>query len=330
MLIDDATIKVSAGNGGRGAVAFNKNAMSLGPTGGSGGDGGSVYVEGVSDLSALNQFRYKKDVRAENGQIGRDQFRDGHNGTDLILKVPVGTVIQIVSLDKTRDLATAREALKIGEKILIAKGGHGGKGNFLFRGPRNTSPVRFQEGLPGENFTIRLELKLIADIGLIGLPNAGKSSLLNELTKAQSKVANYPFTTLEPNLGVYYDLILADIPGLIEGASTGRGLGTKFLRHIERTKILFHLISAESENIAKDYKIIKKELAKYSKDLGEKKEYVFLSKSDTLPPKELKKKVVALKKVAKNISQISIYDWNSLEKVKKILEKIQSKKLVNQ
>ncbi|MEK7502888.1 MAG: GTPase ObgE [Patescibacteria group bacterium] len=327
MLIDDVTIKVFAGNGGRGAVDFNKNMMSLGPAGGSGGGGGNVYIEGVSDLSALNQFRYKKDVKAQDGERGRDQFRDGADGPDLILKVPVGTVIKIVSLDKARDLASAREVLKIGEKILIAKGGQGGKGNFLFRSPRNTSPQRFQKGLPGEYFTARLELKLIADVGLIGLPNAGKSSLLNELTRSQSKVANYPFTTLEPNLGVYFDLVLADIPGLIEGASAGRGLGIKFLRHVERTQILFHLISAESENTVKDYKIIKKELAKYSKELAKKSEYVFLSKSDMLQPKELKKKISAIKKIAKNATPISIYDWDSLEKVKKILQKIQSKKL---
>ena len=337
MLIDDVIIKISAGDGGRGAVAFNKNIMSLGPTGGSGGNGGSIYIEGVSDLSALSQFRYKKDIKAENGGQGRGQFRDGPNGKDLFLKVPVGTVIQIVLPQKTKGIPFTKEVLKVGERVLIAEGGHGGKGNFLFRGPKNTSPKQFQEGLPGERFTARMELKLIADVGLIGLPNAGKSSLLNELTASQSKVANYPFTTLEPNLGVYFDLILADIPGLIEGASAGRGLGIKFLKHIERTKILFHLVSAESKNPTKDYKIIKKELAKYNKELARKTEYVFLSKSDTLPKKELTKRVTALKKIAqpkasylggqaKNIFPISVYDWDSLEKVKALLSKIQSKK----
>ena len=318
MLIDDVTIKVSAGNGGKGAVAFNKNVMSLGPTGGSGGKGGSVYFEGVSDLTALDQFRYKKDVKARDGEDGKKQLNDGADGGDLILPVPVGTVVH--------QMQGGVEILRIGQRVLIARGGMGGKGNFHFRSSRNTTPTQFQEGRPGEQFTLRMELKLIADVGLIGLPNAGKSSLLNELTEAKSKVANYPFTTLEPNLGVYYDLILADIPGLIEGASEGKGLGVKFLRHIERTKILFHLISAESEHVVKDYRTIKKELKTYSKALGEKTEYIFLSKSDTVSSLELKKKITTLKKINPNILPISIYDWASLEKVKKILQKITSQK----
>ena len=196
----------------------------------------------------------------------------------------MGTIIQKIETGETKEI------LKIGERILVARGGRGGKGNFHFRSATNTSPKQFQEGSLGEHFAVRLELRLIADIGLIGLPNAGKSSLLNELTKAKSKVANYPFTTLEPNLGVYYELILADIPGLIEGASTGKGLGIGFLRHIERTKILFHLISAESENPVKDYKIIKKELETYNKNLTKKTEYVFLSKSDMVSSEEMKRK----------------------------------------
>ncbi|MEK7567030.1 MAG: GTPase ObgE [Patescibacteria group bacterium] len=320
MLTDEVIIKAEAGNGGKGAVAFNKNLMSLGPTGGSGGDGGSIYFEGISDLNALSQFRYKKDIRTNNGGNGKQQFNDGPDGDDLVLNVPVGAVIQKIETGQTAEI------LKIGERILIAKGGHGGKGNFHFRSPTNTAPRQFQEGLPGERFTLKLELKLIADIGLIGLPNAGKSSLLNELTRAKSRVANYPFTTLEPNLGVYYELILADIPGLIEGASAGKGLGTKFLRHIERTKILFHLISAESENPAKDYRTIKKELKIYNKELLKKPEYLFLSKTDAVPPKETKKKIATLKKINKKITPISVYDSDSLEKVKKILNAIKAKK----
>lgn len=318
MLIDDVTIKVSAGNGGRGAVAFNKNMMSLGPTGGSGGKGGSIYFEGVSDLNALSQFRYKKEIKAKDGAEGRAQFNDGADGSDIVLKVPVGTIIKKIEMNETV------EVLKIGERILIAKGGLGGKGNFHFRSSTNTSPKQFQEGLPGEKFTARLELKFIADVGLIGLPNAGKSSLLNEFTKAKSKVANYPFTTLEPNLGAYYELIIADIPGLIEGASIGKGLGIKFLRHIERVKTLFHLISAESSNILEDYKIIRNELGAYNKALLKKPEQLFLTKSDLATSKELKEKLLTLKKIDPRAIAISIYDLESIKKLEKILNGIKS------
>jgi len=317
MLIDEITIKVSAGAGGKGAVAFNKNVQSLGPAGGTGGNGGSIYFEGVSDLNALSQFRYKKNIEASDGGDGRGQFIDGKDGASLILKIPVGTVIKKMD-------GSVREILKTGEQILVAEGGHGGKGNFHFRSPRNTTPIRFQEGLQGEHFTLKLELKLIADVGFIGLPNVGKSSLLNELTEAKSKVANYAFTTLEPNLGSYYGLILADIPGLIEGANTGKGLGIKFLRHVERTRTLFHLISAESENLAKDYKTIKNELKLFNKELLKKPEYVFLTKSDMLLEKELKKKILQIKKLNKNVLAISIHDWESLDKVKKILNIIKN------
>ncbi|MDD5547755.1 MAG: GTPase ObgE [Candidatus Pacebacteria bacterium] len=320
MLIDDIKITVSAGHGGKGAVAFNKNVMSLGPAGGSGGDGGSIYCEGVADLGALRQFRYKKDLTATKGQDGRGQFVDGKDGEDLILKVPVGTVIH--NLETKID----QEITAIGERVVVAKGGHGGKGNFLFRSPRNTSPRRFQEGLAGEKFVLRMELKLIADVGLIGVPNSGKSSLINELTNAKSKVANYPFTTLEPHLGAYYELILADIPGIIAGASGGKGLGIKFLRHVERTKILFHLVSAESTSPVKEYKIIRKELGAYNKELLKKKEYLFLTKSDVLSAAALKKKKETLKKLNSNVMPISIYDFDSIEKVKKILNAIIKKK----
>jgi GTP-binding protein len=337
MLIDEVTIKIQAGNGGKGAVMFNKNLMSLGPTGGKGGNGGSIYFEGISNLSALQQFRNKKDIKAENGEDGKGQFRDGNKGEDLILKIPFGTVIQKFD-NATSQIIKTEEILKINERIFVAKGGYGGKGNFLFRSSRNTSPKKFQEGLPGEKFIVKLELKFIADVGIIGLPNAGKSSLLNELTKSKSKVANYPFTTLEPNLGVYYGLILADIPGLIEGASVGKGLGMKFLRHIERVKVIFHLISAESEDPANDYEIIRKELVAYSEELAEKIEYAFLSKSDIVIKEKVKEKLTILKKAIpasfvskkeganKNIQAISVYDWDSLEKVKEILNNIESEK----
>ena len=320
MLIDDIKIKVKAGHGGRGAVAFNKVMMSLGPTGANGGKGGSVYLEGVSDIGALSQFRGKKELKVEDGEDGKSQFRDGEDGKDIILKVPIGTLIH--NLSTGEDL----EIISIGQRLLIAKGGKGGKGNFKFRSSVNTSPTEFQEGLPGEEYELRLELKLIADVGFVGLPNVGKSSLLNELTNAQSKVANYPFTTLDPNLGVYYELILADIPGIIEGASENKGLGIKFLRHIDRTKTLFHFISAESLNPIKDYKIIRNELGAYNKKLLDKTEYIFLSKSDLLNNDETKKKLNQFKKVNKKVILISILDDKSIKKVEKILRKIIERK----
>ena len=320
MLIDDVEIRILAGHGGKGAVAFNTNLKSLGPVGGSGGKGGSVYCEGVSDLSALRRFRFKKEFSAEDGRDGRGQFRDGHGGNDLILKIPVGTVIH--------NLGTGSEinVEKSNERILLAKGGIGGKGNFQFRSSRNTSPKHAQPGMPGESFPFRLELKFIADIGFVGLPNVGKSSLLNALTNARSKVANYPFTTLEPNLGVYYELILADIPGLIEGSSSGRGLGMKFLRHIERTHILFHFISAESPNLLKDYRVIRKELGAWNSALLKKPERLFLTKSDVVTSKELDKKLSVLKKIDPRAISISVNDAESIKNVEKILNSIKDEK----
>ena len=212
------------------------------------------------------------------------------------------------------------------ERILVAKGGKGGRGNFHFRSSTNRSPRQFEQGESGESFAVRLELKLIADVGFIGLPNVGKSSLLNELTNAKSKVANYLFTTLEPNLGVYGDLVLADIPGLIEGASGGKGLGTKFLRHIERTRILFHIISAESGTPVKDYRSIRRELGAHNKELLEKKEYIFLGKSDMISASDLKKKITALKKAHSFVGAFSIHDFESIEKIKEILKKLMKEK----
>jgi GTP-binding protein len=316
MIIDDVSIKIKAGNGGKGAVAFNKNMTQYGPVGGSGGDGGNIYAQGVSDLGALKQFKTKKKIISENGQDGRGQYIDGRTGYDTMIKVPIGTVIH--NLNTNQDL----DVTQINEKVLIAKGGHGGRGNFHFRSSTNTSPKEFEYGTPGQEFEIRLELKMIADIGLLGFPNAGKSSLINELTKANSKVANYPFTTLEPHLGVYYDLIIADIPGIIEGASSNKGLGFKFLKHIERTEILFHLIASDSKDIVKEYQIIRNELEKYSEKLATKKEYILLTKTDLIDEKEIKEKIKLLSKFNKNIIPLSIYDFDKIEKLKEILNQI--------
>jgi GTP-binding protein len=313
MIIDDVIITVSAGNGGDGIVRFNKTKMSLGPTGGSGGNGGSVFLQGVSDLTALKQFRFKKDLKADNGETGKNQLHDGANAKDLVLLVPVGTIA------KNTTSGQLFEITKIGETLLIAKGGRGGKGNFLFRSATNTTPMEAGKGKLGESFTMHLELKMIADVGFIGLPNVGKSSLLNELTRASAKVANYPFTTLEPNLGVYYELILADIPGLIEGASLGKGLGIKFLKHIERTKVLFHLIATDSQDPVADYTTVRKELEIYNPLLLEKPEYLFLSRSDVASDQGIKVIQQSFKKIHKEIVPISIIDQETIKSVKKIL-----------
>lgn len=323
MIIDDVTITVTAGKGGDGVVRFNKTKMSLGPTGASGGNGGDVFLQGVSDLTALKQFRFKKVIEADNGQVGQNQLHDGANAKHTTLLVPVGTISRNLDSGKTFEIT------QIGQLELIAKGGRGGKGNFHYRSATNTTPMEAGKGKMGESFTMRLELKMIADVGFIGLPNVGKSSLLNELTRASAKVANYPFTTLEPNLGVYYELILADIPGLIEGASIGKGLGIKFLKHVERTRVLFHLISAESEKPVGDYKTVRTELESYNPLLLQKPEYLFLSKSDAATPDEIKKIKAEFKKIGKEIEEISIIDTESLETVKKILDNIIKEKTIN-
>ena len=313
MIIDDVKITVIAGHGGNGLATFSKTKKTFGPTGGSGGNGGSIFVEAVSDLGALRQFRYKKVCQAKDGQNGKSQLNDGNNADDLILFAPIGTIAHVSGNGKVIEIT------KIGQRELIAKGGKGGKGNYLFRSATNTSPRQHEPGKPGESFEIQMELKMIADVGFIGLPNVGKSSLLNELTNANIKVANYPFTTLEPNLGVYYDLILADIPGLIEGASEDKGLGTKFLRHIERAKTLFHFISADSADPMLDYKTVRNELQTYNPLLSEKPEYIFISKSDVVSKDIIEKIKNDLKKVKKEAATISIIDSESLNAVKNML-----------
>jgi GTP-binding protein len=311
MLIDEVLITIEAGRGGQGRVAFNKTLMSLGPTGGKGGKGGDVYFQGVSDLSALKRFRFKKEFKAENGKNGQGQFCDGADGQDLILLVPKGTMIQ--DLEKGKVF----EVTEVNEKILVAQGGQGGQGNFYFKSSTNTSPKEFEYGQPGESLEVRLELKLIADIGLIGLPNVGKTSLLNRLTNSQGKVADYSFTTLEPNLGDYYGLILADIPGLIQGAATGKGLGIKFLKHIERTETLFHLIAADSKDPAKDYQTVRNELKEYNEKLLEKKEIILVSKKDLVSLKEIE---LIRKKIKKEVLFFSIHDSESIKEIEKLLK----------
>jgi GTP-binding protein len=314
VLVDEIEIIVKAGDGGNGLLAFRWNKPpKSGPEGGEGGNGGNVYAEGVSDIAALGKYRFQKMFIAENGQKGLSQKGIGRWGQDLVLKLPVGSVITVKGFKQPM-----AEIIKVGERILLARSGEGGHGNWRFRATR---PNYAENGKPGQEKHLKIELRLIADIGLIGLANAGKSSLLNELTRASAKVANYPFTTLEPNLGVMGDYILADLPGLIEGAAAGKGLGHKFLRHVQRTRVLVHCLSAESENLKKDYDIIRSELGKFNEELLAKQEVLVLTKSDLLSEKGKKGKLKILKKLNPKVLIISVHDLESLHAFQTLLTK---------
>jgi len=314
MLVDEVEITIKAGNGGNGKVGFRRSKFVPrgGPSGGDGGRGGDIYVEGVSDIGALYRFRYQKHFAAENGDGGDLRKKSGKDADDLTLKVPVGSIIYA-----RNGKEETFEIIKEGQIICLAKGGKGGRGNWRYRTSTNQTPMYAQTGFPGEEKHLKIELRLIADVGLIGLPNAGKTSFLNELTNASAKVANYPFTTLEPNLGVMGNLILADIPGLVEGAAEGKGLGHKFLRHIQRTKVLAHCISADSLDLKKDYEIVHSELKKFNEELLDKKEILVLTKTDLINQTEKKEKLAILKKINKNSLAVSIHDLESLKDFQK-------------
>lgn len=317
MLVDEVTISIEAGKGGNGLVAFRREKYipKGGPWGGDGGRGGDIYLEAVSDIGVLRRYKNQLSWKAEPGEAGGPNKRHGSDGKDLVLRVPVGTLVTDFETGKTIDFTYP------GEKKLIAHGGKGGWGNIHFATATRQTPRIAQPGKLGEKSKLKLELRLIADVGFIGLPNAGKSSLLNELTHAAVKVGTYPFTTVEPNLGVCGQMILADIPGLIEGASSGRGLGVKFLRHIERTRILAHCISSESDDPKGDYKIVHNEMDAYNKLLTEKEELILLTKSDLISETELKKKIRTLKILKREVVPVSIHDWDAIKNLKKVLEK---------
>jgi len=274
--VDEMTVRATAGKGGAGVVRWLhiKGNEKAGPAGGDGGRGGDVILEGVRDLAILASYRYTKSFRGEDGGAGANNNRHGKDGEPAVIKVPVGTVAENLATGDTFEI------LEEGQRVVVMKGGAGGFGNAHFKGATNQNPMQSTPGRPGQSGEIRISLKLIADAGFIGFPNAGKSSLLNELTRARSKVGAYPFTTLDPHLGDFYGFILADIPGLIEGASEGRGLGSRFLKHIERTRILVHLVSAEQEDVAAAYGAIRDELRAFDPVLAEKPELVILSKVD--------------------------------------------------
>ena len=310
MFVDEAEIILKGGHGGAGIVSFGKR-MGSGPDGGNGGRGGNVYLLTDADLTLLNQFTAKYLFEADDGHRGGKNRKTGKDGEHLEIRVPIGTSV----IDK-KSRETLFEMKKIGQRELICVGGKGGRGNYEFRNPRRTTPEFAQPGLSGERRTVVLVLKLIADFGLIGLPNAGKSSLLNELTNARVKVAAYVFTTLYPSLGVFKDKVIADIPGLIEGASFGRGLGVSFLKHIEKVGILLHCISSESKNPAKDYETVAKEMKSYNKKLAKKSEVILITKSDLTDAKALSAIKRKLKKYAPKIIAVSIHDWDSIEDLK--------------
>ena len=319
--LDQAKIYVKAGDGGSGSASFRREKFIEfgGPDGGDGGDGGSVVLIAAANLNTLIDFRFQQHFKAEKGRNGMGKKKSGRAGNDLFLKVPVGT--QIFEEDNN---TLIEDLKKIGQKIIVAQGGKKGLGNVRFKSSTNRAPRRKTDGTEGESFWIWLQLKVIADVGIIGMPNAGKSSLLSVLTKAKPKIANYPFTTLNPNLGVtnYSDkeVTLADIPGLIEGAHEGTGLGDKFLRHIERCKSLIHLIDITDEDILENYLKIRKELSKYSSNLLKKKEIIVFNKIDMINVNEINRKINAFKKkIKKNIYKISVVQNKGLVNIKKLL-----------
>ena len=319
--LDQAKIYIKAGDGGAGSTSFRREKYIEfgGPDGGDGGNGGSVILESEGNLNTLIDFRYRQHFKAETGKSGSKKNKTGASGKDLILKVPVGT--QIYEEDNN---TLIYDLTKNKEKFVVATGGKGGLGNTKFNSSTNRSPRKKTNGKKGEEFWIWLQLKVIADVGIIGLPNAGKSSFLSKCTKAKPKIANYPFTTINPNLGVlninHKEIVLADIPGLIEGSHKGIGLGDKFLRHIERCKTLIHLIDISEKDILGNYLKIKSELSKYDKKILKKTEIIIFNKLDLIDMDSMTKKLENFrKKIKKNFEITSLLSGQNFEKIKKII-----------
>ena len=324
MFIDELSLKLQAGRGGDGVVRWlhEKGKDRGGPSGGNGGKGGDVYAVAVRDIGILSAYRNVKEFVAERGGDGSLNVRQGKVGDDILIKFPIGSRLTNLTTGYSVEL------LKDGEKVKLLQGGRGGLGNEHFKGSTNISPKQSTQGVEGEEAEFSIELLLVVDVGIIGLPNAGKSSLLNALTRARSKVGDFPFTTIEPALGDYYGLIIADIPGLIEGAAEGRGLGHKFLRHIERTKAILHCVSSESEDPVSEYKVVRNELELYNKDLHlseldmtKKPEIVVLTKTDMVSREEAERKYNLLKKVNKNTYKVSILDDSLVHELGNFLTK---------
>ena len=320
--LDEAKVTVKAGDGGNGCCSFRREKFIEfgGPNGGDGGRGGSIILSVSSSLNTLIDYRFTQQFKAERGENGKGNNKTGASGKDLILKVPIGT--QIYAEDKKTLLY---DLIKEGESIKIANGGKGGLGNTRFKSSTNQAPRKTTNGVTGEEFEIWLELKIIADIGLVGFPNSGKSSLLSLTTRAKPKIADYPFTTTNPNLGVLKiddkEIVIADIPGLIKGAHRGVGLGDKFLKHIERCKSLLHLIDINEDNLYNRYKIIREELEKYSPELMNKREIVAFNKVDLLEEEEISEKINEFKKnFKKKFYKISILKKNNIKELLRALK----------
>lgn len=319
--VDEARIYAESGKGGDGVVRWLRTKQSArgGPSGGDGGRGGDVVLVGVRDIAALAHYRYEKKFHAEDGGAGKGELKQGKDGEETLLEVPVGTLARVIETDDEYEIT------KEGERIVLFRGGKGGLGNARFKGPAHQNPFERTLGRAGKGGDIELTLKIIADAGLIGLPNAGKSSLLNALTRSKSKVGDYPFTTLGPNLGDFYGKILADIPGLIEGASSGRGLGIKFLKHVERTGILLHLVSASQDDPLAAYREVRKEIELFGHGLSDKREIIILSKIDLIPPSECEiKKELLSTETGREVLSVSVKDHKSLKNFSDTLAKILS------
>ncbi len=312
MFTDEVTLKIEGGTGGNGKVSYFP--ARGGPSGGTGGKGGDVYAIANSQLSSLNTYSSKFHIKAADGEHGDKNRKAGANGDDLFLKIPVGSTL--IDLETKEE----HELTEKDERVLIARGGRGGLGNDALKSSIKRTPYKAELGKNGQVRNVKIVMRLIADYGLIGIPNAGKSTLLNTLTSANVRTANYPFTTLEPSLGVLGKKVLADIPGLIEGASSGKGLGIKFLKHIEKVSLLLLCISAETTDVKKDYKTVMNEIAAFSPKLAQKNIIILLTKTDLLDEKEIKKKIRELKKLNSKVYPVSILDDKSIEKLKKVLE----------
>jgi GTPase len=302
--LDEAKVYIRSGDGGAGCISFRREKFIEfgGPNGGDGGHGGDVWAECVSGLNTLVDYRYQQHFKAGTGVHGMGKNRHGAKGRDVVLKVPVGTEIRLVS-DEEEDEVLIADMTEVGQRVMLAKGGNGGFGNAHFTTSTNRAPRHANPGQEGKEYWIRLQLKLIADVGLVGMPNAGKSTFLASNTAAKPKIADYPFTTLHPGLGVVRvsgrEFVLADIPGLIEGAHLGAGLGDRFLKHVERCGLLLHLVDGTGEDVGKTYRAIRRELKAYAVDLSSKKELVVLTKIDALSKEERAARLAALHKAAR-------------------------------